>query len=271
MFQQVIVPVDGSAASWKVVPIAARMAAAVDGDVDVVTVVDRVGAVGAAEAELQVGLEQLGPLPAKVHCEVISGESVAEALAEHLESKVGGMFVMSSHGHGRSAAVLGNIADEILRETFGPMIVIGPHCRDDAGSLGGRVLIPVDGSKHGEKILPIASAWVVEFEAEPWLVEVVEPVLATTPDVFESAYPARTAHHLTQETGHEFEFDVLHDEHTARAITDYAERSDTNLIIASTHGRSGVSRLRLGSVAADIVRHATCPVVLYRPPHLDGD
>lgn len=271
MFQQVVVPIDGSAASWKAVPVAARMAAAVGGRIDVVTVVDRVGAVGAAEAELQSGLERVGSLAVEARTDVISGESIAEAIAEFVESQVGVMVVMSSHGHGRSAAVLGSVADELLREIFGPIIVLGPHVDDEAGSLCGRMIIPVDGSDHGETVLSIASAWVVEFDAEPWLVEVVEPAAVQSTDYFESAYPSRIAHRLTDETGHEFEFDVLHDEHTAHAITDYADRVDASLIIASTHGRSGVSRLRLGSVAADIVRHATCPVVLYRPPQLDQE
>ncbi len=271
MFQQVIVPVDGSATSWRAVPIAARMAEAVDGGLDIVMVVDRVGAVGAAEADLRAGVQRFGHLPVTPHTEVVSGESVSEALAEHLEARVGGMFVMSSHGHGRTAAVLGSVADELLRSTFGPMLVVGSHVSEDSAVLGGRVIVPIDGSKHAEKVLPIAAAWVVEFDAEPWLVEVVEPDLAQRTDVFESAYPKRMAHCLTEETGHEFEFDVLHDEHAARAITDYADRSEANLIMASTHGRSGVSRLRLGSVAAGLVRHATCPVLLYRPPELDGD
>jgi nucleotide-binding universal stress UspA family protein len=60
----------------------------------------------------------------------------------------------------------------------------------------------------------------------------------------------------------------LHDDNPANAIVDFATRSDAALIFASTHGRTAMARLRLGSVAANVVRHATCPVVLYRPPHL---
>ena len=52
MFQQVVVPIDGSVSSWRAVPIAARMAAAVDGKLELVTVVDRIGMVGTMDREL---------------------------------------------------------------------------------------------------------------------------------------------------------------------------------------------------------------------------
>lgn len=50
----------------------------------------------------------------------------------------------------------------------------------------------------------------------------------------------------------------------AQAIVDYAESVDADLILAGTHGRRGVSRLFLGSVAERLVRHARCPVLTVR-------
>jgi nucleotide-binding universal stress UspA family protein len=270
MFQEVVVPIDGSAASWRAVPIAARMAAAVDGKLDLVTVVDRIGMVGTMESELAAGLERAQPLPVEVHTEVIAGDTAAEALAEFVEERNGAIVVMSSHGHGRSASVLGSTVDELLRATFGPVVVVGPKVSDDAGSLDGRYLVPLDGSEHGDAVLPIASAWTVEFGGEPWLVEVLGSRTPVNPDYTESAYPARRARKLTVETGHEFEFDVLHGTHPGVAITDQARSIGASLIFASTHGRTGMERLHLGSVTADMVRHATCPVVLFRPPELAG-
>jgi nucleotide-binding universal stress UspA family protein len=55
----------------------------------------------------------------------------------------------------------------------------------------------------------------------------------------------------------------VHDE-----IADFAESLHASLIVASTHGRSGMARMVTGSTAAAIVRHARCPVLLVRPPHL---
>jgi nucleotide-binding universal stress UspA family protein len=50
----------------------------------------------------------------------------------------------------------------------------------------------------------------------------------------------------------------------AEAIVDYASKKDVDLIIMATHGRSGITRWALGSVADRVVRHAKVPVLLVR-------
>jgi nucleotide-binding universal stress UspA family protein len=46
----------------------------------------------------------------------------------------------------------------------------------------------------------------------------------------------------------------------------YARRNDIDLIVISTHGRSGISRLSLGSVTDSLIRHTTIPVLVVKPP-----
>jgi nucleotide-binding universal stress UspA family protein len=273
MFQHLVVPIDGSDASWSAVPIAAAMADAVDGKLDVVTVLDRdqgVGRINSAHAELSRGLKQLGTLAVTANPEVLASDSVASAIAEHVEALSGATVVMSSHGHGRSAAVLGNVADEVLRHLFGPIVVVGPQVDTakvgaESGFLSADYVVAVDGSEASERIMSIAEAWIIEFGARPWVVEVVDPSGPTAPDVFESVYPARLAQKMQTATGREVEFEVLHGAHPAASIVDFAKSNEAALIFATTHGRTGMARLRAGSVAADIVRHSHCPVVLYRP------
>ncbi len=55
----------------------------------------------------------------------------------------------------------------------------------------------------------------------------------------------------------------------ATAILEYAEEIDADLIVAGTHGRSGVERRLIGSVAERLVRHADCPVMTVRLPESD--
>ena len=50
----------------------------------------------------------------------------------------------------------------------------------------------------------------------------------------------------------------------ARAITDWAGREPDALVVMSTHGRSGINRLVLGSVTDRVVRHANAPVLVVR-------
>jgi nucleotide-binding universal stress UspA family protein len=56
----------------------------------------------------------------------------------------------------------------------------------------------------------------------------------------------------------------------AQEIVDFAEREDIDLIVMSTHGRSGMSRWILGSVADKVLRGTHLPVLLVRPPGIAG-
>jgi nucleotide-binding universal stress UspA family protein len=48
------------------------------------------------------------------------------------------------------------------------------------------------------------------------------------------------------------------------AIVNYAEDTDTDLIVVGTRGRSGFKRLLLGSVASDVVTYAHCPILVVK-------
>lgn len=55
----------------------------------------------------------------------------------------------------------------------------------------------------------------------------------------------------------------------AESILAYADEIDADVIVAGTHGRSGVRRHLLGSVAERLVRHAECPVLTVQLPETD--
>ena len=59
---------------------------------------------------------------------------------------------------------------------------------------------------------------------------------------------------------------VLDGADIARAIVDYAAKTKADYLAMATHGRSGLRRLLLGSIAELVVRHAHVPVLLYPPP-----
>jgi universal stress protein A len=50
------------------------------------------------------------------------------------------------------------------------------------------------------------------------------------------------------------------------AILDYAKNQNVDLIVMGTHGRTGVGRLLMGSVAETVVRRASCPVLALKQP-----
>jgi nucleotide-binding universal stress UspA family protein len=58
---------------------------------------------------------------------------------------------------------------------------------------------------------------------------------------------------------------VLTDMSVGRAILDEAARSGAGGIALATHGRGGIARMMLGSVADEVIRHTRLPVLVYRP------
>jgi len=50
-------------------------------------------------------------------------------------------------------------------------------------------------------------------------------------------------------------------------IVDHATKEDVDLIVISTHGRTGFGRWAFGSVAKRVMRATTIPVLMIRPPH----
>jgi nucleotide-binding universal stress UspA family protein len=268
MFDHLVVPVDGSAASFRAVPVACRIAAPVEGRVEVLTVVDRLADVGPAREMLAQGMRQLGPLPVEPAQLVHASHTVAGAISNHIEYSQGGMVLMSARGHGRSAAILGSTTDDVLRAMFGPVIVIGPHATESPGRLDGNYVVPLDGSPRSEGVLPIVAAWATEFGGVPWLVEVAQEGSATAADIIESSFVNNRATALRRRITRPVEFEVLHSDHPAREIVRFADDSDASFIFMATHGRTGFERLRAGSVAAGVVHHAHCPVVMFRPPEL---
>ena len=77
------------------------------------------------------------------------------------------------------------------------------------------------------------------------------------------AYLNKVAAELATE-GIEAKCEVVEADNVADAITDFARGHSVDLIIKTTHGRGGLSRLVFGSVAEGVVRHAPCPVLLIR-------
>ncbi|HSP28273.1 MAG TPA: universal stress protein [Ilumatobacteraceae bacterium] len=267
MVQHLIVPVDGSDASWRAVDVAVGLARRADASVDVVEVVFDQHDVTDAEGRLAERLDQHDTSGVQVSAHVrLTAESVAQAVGTEVEQHPEATVVIASHGRGRSAALLGSVTEELLERIFGPVLVVGPHATAD--TFDGPVIVTVDGSDASESVLPLAAAWGIELGAEPWIVEVADPDANVSADVSESAYPARLARKLAKDSGHSVQFEVLHGEHVHDEVADFASSIGASMIVASTRGRTGMSRFVIGSTAAAIVRHAPCPVLLVRPPHL---
>lgn len=275
MYSRVILPVDGSDFAWRALGPAAALADQCDAALEILQVVTLPDDALPAEDLLRETVAMTrASTPTTAAClgnpiftVITMGETVATTVAAHVASVPGSITVMSSVGRGRSAAMIGSVAEELLGALFGPVMVVGPDSRVDQTDFRGDLLVPVDGSETSESALGLAASLGISLGARVWVVSVVENT-GGGGDTNESAYVANLAHRLSEASHHEVSYEVLHGKHPDRAIVDQAAARAASLIVASTHGRTGLARIRAGSVAMKTVRHAPCPVVLSRPPHL---
>jgi nucleotide-binding universal stress UspA family protein len=268
MFNRIIVPTDGSDHSWRAVAVGDALANQCDAPLELFEVVNYPADVKRAEQFIRDRLDQTPLSTAASACARVMQRSVGLTIADYVTNVNGGMLVMSTSGRGRTEAILGSVAVDVLREMFGPLIVVGPKASTDRVDLRGELILPVDGSDFSETTLPLGAAWGIGLEARPWVVEVLDPDQVRAHDTTESSYASRLARDIGRLSHHDAQFEVLHSKHPGKAIADFAESIGASLIVASTHGRTGLARLTLGSVSMEIVRHAPCPVVLTRPPTL---
>jgi nucleotide-binding universal stress UspA family protein len=201
-------------------------------------------------------------------------KNVVVEIAKVLTEDPGALICMCSVGRSHSTPVLGSVAEGVLKETFGPLLLVGPRARIDEFPPDGAMVVCTDGSATANEIVAIAAQWAITLPLEPWVINVQDPDTrnptgALQSDIGTDAIDAwRGAHDLQRHIGRTVQHDVLHDSNIARAIADFADEQKATMIAMSTHGATGLRRVALGSVSMAVVHRASCPVLVHRAPRL---
>ncbi len=136
-----------------------------------------------------------------------------------------------------------------------------------------KILVPLDGSEFAERVLPFAQELGAKLNAQLMLLWVLHPLivmsdydnesyrnLAAQEEIEAGSYLQARREEL-EEAGLKVNMTLL-EGHVADAIVDMACQEEVDLIMMSTHGRSGPDRWIHGSVATKVLQQAPCPVFL---------
>jgi universal stress protein A len=132
------------------------------------------------------------------------------------------------------------------------------------------ILVPVDFSECMKKALLYAVPFAKQFDAELTLLHVVPPYIAATEvggmvDVESMDVANEELQEIRDRLGGSVRCNTLLRKGSAQhEIVDAAKELGSDLIILSTHGRTGLKRIVMGSAAEKVVRHASCPVLIVR-------
>ena len=296
MYTKLLIPLDGSRTSEKVIPFARVLAATLKLPVELLEVVD-VSAVSAhvasdkaryldaliaeGERESREHLKTVaGEFPgSKVSCTVERGKP-ADAIIERAAADKGTLIAMATHGRsGVNRWVMGSVAEKVLRGSESTMFLV--RANEEAGANGAAifrsVVVPLDGSELAESVLPS----VVEIAKSLDL----EVVLCRAYELAASAYygsedylpnydemlvnlKKEVEEYLTDKAGSLKQGGLARVSWLAMAgsgadeIVRYSREHPDALIAMCTHGRSGVRRWVLGSVTERVVRHSGDPVLV---------
>ncbi len=186
--------------------------------------------------------------------------SVAETICATANSGDVDLIVMATRGRsGLKRLVLGSVTSEVVANAHRPVLVVPPaHEGDDGDTAFGRILVPLDGSETAERVLPAAASLAAAFDAVLTLTHVPLPTVEDHGAMERYLGAARTA---LERAGLRAETHVGGHEPDA-AIPELAASLGADLIAMATHGRGGMERALIGSVAETVVGTADVPVLL---------
>jgi nucleotide-binding universal stress UspA family protein len=197
----------------------------------------------------------------------------ADLILETAAMRGASLIAMATHGRsGVQRWALGSVADEVTRSASMPVFIT----RGDSRALGPshplrRMLVPLDGSTLAHSALPFAVELAKGSGAEIVLLTV--QALAVPDRTPELHNPVAVRERLMLELYNVADAfgqpqvtitPVVVDGFPADAIVDEARYRDVDMIVMATHGRGGVRRWALGSVADKVLHTAAVPLVLVR-------
>lgn len=301
MYEKILVPLDGSKTAETILPSVVRLARESQAKVVLFTVESPTPSTGKTnpsssmgntpatlgrpdqqmKAYLDSAANMLAGLGVTATTVAATGDAAEEILAYATDNACD-LIAMSTRG--RSAlrrGLMGSVTDAVVRASNVPVLAVGPKSvegKDLDGAIRS-VAVPLDGSEMAEAILPhveklaqLLSLEVVLLRVVrlvPWAYGSHESVPLDTTDIEQSLedeakeYLSAIEARITA-NGIRCRSVVMHGVPWDKIVS-FAGNTDDMMVAISTHGRSGIKRLVLGSVADMVIRSLETPVLVARP------
>jgi nucleotide-binding universal stress UspA family protein len=294
MLATLLVPLDGSHLAEQALPYAERLAEATSARLVLsrvlpLSVLQRpeadLASADEARAYLQTIADRLTSKGRVVETTAPWGDP-ASWILDQVSSTHADLVVMATHGRsGPGRWLYGSVADEILRRASVPVMVVPPAVAEPwPADRPPCILVPLDGSRHAEAALGPAKELAKRLGAEIVLLQVVQfprysfygdgsaYLAAFDPAAFDPDMALGEARQYLEGLTTQLVVSrvrvVTELGEPSLAIAEVARREKADLIAMATHGRSGLARLVLGSIATGTLQRTSVPLMLIRPPIL---
>jgi nucleotide-binding universal stress UspA family protein len=252
-----VVPYDGSRVAARVLPVARALAERTGSRVTLLT--STFGGEGATAKQMDAAEAALEGIP--VERVEVDDRSAADATIDVALSTDGALVCMSTHGRsGVGRAVLGSVADGVIRSGQVPVLVVGPECDPSALDHPGPVTMCVDGSARSPQVVAEGVGWARLLDREARMVLVSSPFDGQTrqesAEMFQRLVEAAPSNgvHLS---GH----DAINGSVAWGLVTE-GDAVKAPLLVIAPASRSRWERLLVGSTTLAVLRSAGCPVLV---------
>lgn len=302
MLDHILVPLDGSSLAECVLPHVAAVGRPFEAQITLVRVVEREttpeerGTIdplswqmrkSEAEAYLDQVKQRLKEVGLPVKSALLEGKA-AERIIEYAQSQDMDLIVLSSHGRsGLSPWNINSVVQKVILRAYVPTLIVRAYEADKCAMMDltyEQILLPVDGSRRAECVLPLAEGIAGYHPCRLLLAHVVSkpsvPRRAPLTDEEKALVEELTT--LNREAGQSYledlkkrvgdvaETHLLEGESTASELHRLIEAEDVDLVILSAHGHSGEAQWPYGSVALNFIAYGVRPLLIMQDVPLEG-
>ncbi len=303
MFEHILVPLDGSTLAECVLPHVVAMGHVFEARVTLLQVLERENApaqqgfvdplgwyMGSAEAQAYLdGMAgRLHEAGVKAETAVTEGRA-AEQIIEFARGNNADLLVLSSHGRsGLSGWNVSGVVQKTIMRAYVPVMIVRAY--QPAAGIDEvkytRVLIPLDGSRRAECVLPLATKIARSQGSELLLAHVVRQIgipYLGVPDPEDEALVEQIMERNRAEASNYLDrlkprvdasvrTELLVSDSAATALHDLIGREHVSLVILSAHGYSGTTKWPYGSLVINLIGYGTTPLLIVqdlRPEEVD--
>ena len=297
MYERILVPLDGSDLAETALPYSEELAGTLGSDIRIIHVSEAYddksdhmhqlymdNMIEAIRSGAQKYTEASGRKEVNVGSVQLYGHA-AEQIVDYADREKNSLIVMATHGQsGIRRWLLGSVATKVVMAAKQPVMLVraqeATRKVNDKRKLR-KVLVPLDGSKESEAIIPHIRELVSKLKAEVVLLQVIAPAhfgysfseeaafVSPNPQQMETIMTKyksylETVGVILRDRGIKTEWGVAFGI-PAEAIISTADSVQADLVAMSTHGLSGIGRWALGSTANKVLHAGSTPVLLVRP------
>jgi nucleotide-binding universal stress UspA family protein len=283
MFDSILVPTDGSPGSERAFEAAVTLAGNHGATVHVLAVVNEHGPTddswdydgdSPAEAFMESQTDRIDTSGLTITPVVREG-TIHQEILDYADEAGIDLIAMGTHGRtGVRRFLLGSVTEKVVRLADVPVLSVKADAEPGSISFDD-ILLPTDGSSGAEAAIDPAGTLASKTDATVHVVSVVDTrslgidvgstVIVDKLEAVATEAVGTASDRLSELGVGTVETAVAHGV-PYRALLDAIEDTDADLVVIGTHGRTGIDRYLLGSVAEKLVRTSPVPVMTVRAP-----